>query len=235
MKETWTKSKYSVNIKEAPKSNEKTIRKKQCKKQATCHTTAKQQWCDLKILETSTHAKPSIQPQLASQTTTHTEQKKTSNVTAKKGKSTIPARRLNLLNRHNGSLIQLDSLKDLGILDNNSKNTFFKPQNNTYTNLNSDNPTTSKDVTITIQPLLGKNSITPINIYNPKNLHINPSFVVDKTSQQSKFFWIHDYITSAEHAPKLILILKLAPKLAHKLSTKYLQKQLTKDLKFAPK
>ena len=31
MKETWTKSKYSLNIEEAPKSNEKTIRKNHAK------------------------------------------------------------------------------------------------------------------------------------------------------------------------------------------------------------
>jgi len=54
--------------------------------------------------------------------------KVTFKITAKKGKSIIPARRLFPLNHHYGSPMNIDSLKELGPLDNTSKNTKLKTQ-----------------------------------------------------------------------------------------------------------
>jgi hypothetical protein len=86
----------------------------------------------LKISESSADAKNSTQLQLqptAHKTETNSiNSKVTSKITAKKGKSIIPARRLFPLNHHYGSPMNIDSLKELGPLDNTSKNTKLKTQ-----------------------------------------------------------------------------------------------------------
>ena len=78
----------------------------------------------LKTSESTTCENSSERPQLAAKTTaTNTEQKRASKSAANKGKSIIPAHRLCLLNRFNGSLIKIDSSKELGTPDNTSRNT----------------------------------------------------------------------------------------------------------------
>ena len=138
----------------------------------------------LKISESSADAKLStrLQLQLTAYKTKrdNTNLKETSKFTAKKVKSIIPARRLFSLNRHNGSLMKKDSSKELGPLDNTSKNTSLITQNYLNDNLNNlNNPTSSKEATKnhqTHQPLHEKNPLTTNNIHDPNCLlYTSPS------------------------------------------------------------
>ncbi len=163
-----------MNIEEASKNNEDTIRISFTKNKTLFTQPQCNNGVTLNTSESTIFGKQLVQSQLAAKTTTGTDQNKTSNATAKKGCSIIPTRRLFILNRHNGSLIQLYSLKELATLDNTSKKTLLKSQNNSHANPNSNNPTTSKDVTKTTQPLHGTNPLTPMHTYNLKNIHIYP-------------------------------------------------------------
>ena len=86
----------------------------------------------LKISESSADAESLSQLQL--QLTAHKTEtdsinlKETSKNTAKKGKSIIPAHRLFSLNHHYGSPMNTDSPKELGLLDNISKNKKLKTE-----------------------------------------------------------------------------------------------------------
>ncbi len=129
-------------------------KKKQCKNKHFVRQLQHNNGVYLKASESSIYAKPLVQLQLGVQTTTDTDQNKTSNATAKNGKSIIPACRLFIPNHHNGSLIQVYSHKKLGTLDNASKNKLLKPHNNSHTNPTFDNSTTTKDISKPLNPYI---------------------------------------------------------------------------------
>ena len=123
MEKQWTNFKYSVNNEEN-KDNEEDIDRNIVQSEQLVTQLQNNNGVTLKTSESTTCENSSERPQLAAKTTTtNTEQKRASNSAANKGKSIIPARRLCLLNRFNGSLIKIDSRKELGASDNTSRNT----------------------------------------------------------------------------------------------------------------
>jgi hypothetical protein len=119
----WTNFKYSVNNEEN-KDNEEDIDRNIVQSEQLVTQLQNNNGVTLKTSESTTCENSSERPQLAAKTTaTNTEQKRASKSAANKGKSIIPARRLCLLNRFNGSLIKIDSSKELGTPDNTSRNT----------------------------------------------------------------------------------------------------------------
>ena len=157
MEKQWTNFKYSVNNEEN-KDNEEDIDRNIVQSEQLVTQMQNNNGVTLKTSESTTCENSSERPQLAAKTTTtNTEQKRASKSAANKGKSIIPACKLCLSNRFNGSLVKTDSSKELGTPDNTSRNTIFRqrynPLTNTYHNLKTlknliktNNPYTLKDV-----------------------------------------------------------------------------------------
>jgi hypothetical protein len=113
----WTNFKYSVNNEEN-KDNEEDINRNIVQSEQLVTQLQNNNGVTLKTSESTTCENSSErpqQPQPAAKTTAlNTEQKRASKSAANKGKSIISAGRLCLLNRLNGTLIKIDSSKELG-------------------------------------------------------------------------------------------------------------------------
>jgi hypothetical protein len=139
----WRSPKYSVNSEYIYKNNEETNIKDVKIKQPATRKIRKQDE-DTKISKLQREHRPS---QLTANKTDSNRPKEASKISAKQGKSIIPARRWLLFQSFYGSLNKKDSDKELGLLDNTHKNTSTKTRtykNHINTNKYTKNPTPTK-------------------------------------------------------------------------------------------